>query len=105
VEIDLAINTLRGEGCLQVGNALTGDEFGLLPQVGTMVCRFDRALLLPGVYSMNVYCTVNGEIADWVQDAYRLEVAEGDFFGTGRIPPPGYGNVVAPHQWLVEPAG
>ncbi len=105
VEVSLAINTLRGEGCLYLANSLTGNEFALLPEVGTMVCRFDRALLLPGVYSMNVHCTVNGELADWVQDAARIEVAEGDFFGTGRIPPPGYGNVVAPHQWLVEPAG
>ena len=75
------------------------------PQVGTMVCHFARGHLLPGVYSMNVYCTVNGELADWVQDAARIEVAEGDMFGTGRIPPAGYGNVVAQHDWMVEEAG
>jgi lipopolysaccharide transport system ATP-binding protein len=105
VEVNLAINTLRGESCLYVANFLSGNEMALLPEVGTMICRFDRASLFPGTYSMNVYCVVNGELADWVQDAARIEVAEGDFFGTGRIPPPGFGNVLVPHHWLVEAAG
>jgi lipopolysaccharide transport system ATP-binding protein len=105
VEVSLGLFTLRGEGCLYLANHLTGDELALLPEVGTMVCQFDRALLMPGIYSMNVYCTVNGDLADWVQDAARIEVAEGDFFGTGKIPPPGYGNVVTPHRWIVEEAG
>jgi lipopolysaccharide transport system ATP-binding protein len=102
VEISLGLFTLRGEGCMYLANHLTGDELTSLPQAGTMVCRFDRSLLMPGVYSMNVYCTVNGILADWVQDAARIDVAEGDFFGTGKIPPPGYGNVISPHGWSVE---
>src|ERR1035437_7286214 len=105
VEVSLGIFTFRGEGCMYLGSHLTGDEMAVLPEVGTLVCQFDRTMLLQGSYSMNVYCTVNGEVADWVQDAARIEVAEGDFFGTGKIPPPGYGNVVAPHRWLVEEAG
>jgi len=105
VEVSLGLSTLRGEGCMYLANQLTGNEFVSIPQVGTMVCHFARGHLLPGVYSMNVYCTVNGELADWVQDAARIEVAEGDMFGTGRIPPAGYGNVVAQHDWMVEEAG
>jgi lipopolysaccharide transport system ATP-binding protein len=105
VEVSIGLFTLRGEGCMYLANHLTGHELAVLPEVGTMVCRFDRATLMPGVYSMNVYCTVNGDLADWVQDAARIEVAEGDFFGTGKIPPPGYGNTVAAHRWLVEEAG
>jgi lipopolysaccharide transport system ATP-binding protein len=105
VEVSLGLSTFRGEGCLYLANSMTGNEFPTLPEAGTLVCKFDRALLLPGVYTMNVYCTVNGELADWVQDAARIEVAEGDFFGTGKIPPTGYGNVVAPHEWVVEAAG
>jgi lipopolysaccharide transport system ATP-binding protein len=105
VEVSLGLLTLRGEGCLWLANSLTGNDFALLPNIGTMVCRLDRTTLLPGVYSINVYCTVNGELADWVQDAARIEVAEGDFFGTGRTPPPAYCNLVASHEWLVEAAG
>src|ERR1035437_6557578 len=105
VEVSVGLYTARGEGCMYLANLLTGDDLALLPAVGTLVCRFDHAALLPGIYSMNVYCSVNGELADWVQDAARVEVAEGDFYRTGRVPPPGYGNVVAPHRWLVEEAG
>jgi len=55
--------------------------------------------LLPGSYSVNIYCTVNGVLADWVVDAARLDVAEGDYFGTGKLPPRRYGAVIVPHRW------
>jgi hypothetical protein len=51
-----------------------------------------------------VFCRANGEIADWVVDAGTIEVAEGDFFRTGRLPPAGYGAVAVTQAWLVEPA-
>ncbi len=104
VEVSIGLFTLRGEGVLLLGNRLTGQEFDETPAAGTIVCRLDKGTVLPGLYSMNVYCTVNGIIADWIQDAARIEVAEGDYFGTGRTPPAGYGHLVADQQWTVEPS-
>ena len=105
VEISIGIFTLRGEGAAFLGNAMTGQELGPIPSDGIIVCELPSAPLLPGTYSANVYCTVGGVVADWVQDASRIEVAEGDFFGTGRLPPAGYGSTVFGHQWLVSPPG
>ena len=51
---------------------------------------------------MNIYCTVNGILADWIIDAGVIEVTEGDFFGTGRLPPTGYGSVMLDQRWRVE---
>jgi lipopolysaccharide transport system ATP-binding protein len=58
--------------------------------------------LVPGSYSLNVACFVSGVIADWVLDAAAVEVAEGDFFGTGKMPPPNHGHVMFDHAWRVE---
>ena len=102
VEVSIGLSTLRGEGVLFLGNRLTGEEFQTIPQAGAIVCRLDRSTLLPGLYSMNVFCSVNGIIADWIQDATRIEVADGDYYGTGRTPPAGYGHVLVNQRWTVE---
>ena len=52
----------------------------------------DRLPLVPGRYSFTIYCTVNGTVADWIQNAGSFDVVSGPFFVTGRMPPPGQGN-------------
>lgn len=104
VEISIAVFTLRGEGVVWLGNKLTGEEFMEVPPGGEIVCSFDKTPLLPGSYSVNVYCTVNGIVADWITDAARIEVAEGDFYGTGQSPIAGYGAVAVDQRWAVESA-
>ena len=51
---------------------------------------------------MNVYCEVNGALADWVTDAAELEVTEGDYFGSGRAQPAGYGYSATDHHWKID---
>jgi lipopolysaccharide transport system ATP-binding protein len=102
VAVSLGLFTTRGEGVLFLANEVSGDVLEEIPAGGTLVCRFEVGSLLPGQYSLNVYCTVNGVVADWIVDAVTIDVSEGDFYGTGRLPPPGYGNVLVPYRWSVE---
>lgn len=102
VDISLGLFSSRGDGALHLSNQVSGDYFAEIPPEGALVCRFDVAGLLPGRYSANIYCTVNGLVADWIVDAVTIDVAEGDFYGTGRLPPPGYGSVVVPYRWSIE---
>ena len=57
---------------------------------------------MPGRYTLNIYATVNGVVADWVTAAAVIDVAEGDYFGTGRLPSTRYGSVVVDQRWTVE---
>ena len=93
----------RGEGAAAFSTRLTGESFSRLPESGVLTCRIPRAPLVPGIYSANVQCTVNGEIEDWVRDAATLEVSGGAFFSTGRIPSTdnGFGAMVE-HQWVSD---
>ena len=102
VVVNLAVFSTRRENVLFLSNDVSGDSLVEIPATGTLVCRFDVGSLLPGRYTMNIYCTVNGVIADWVKDAAWFDVAEGDFYGTGRLPPAGYGYVVVPYKWSIE---
>ena len=102
VHISMAFYNPFGEGALYLSNDVAGNQFENIPQEGAFTCAFDKLPLLPGYYSVNVYCTINGVLADWVRDAARVHVEDGDFYGSGKLPPKGYGSVVAPHAWSVR---
>ena len=103
-QVDIAVGLFgsRGEGAAHLATESVGESLELPSGRGTITCRLPRLPLLPGTYSLNVYCTVNGTIADWVTDAATVEVLPGDFFGTGRLPPLGYGSVAVAHSWATE---
>jgi lipopolysaccharide transport system ATP-binding protein len=101
VHISMAFYGAHGQGVLYLSNDLTGKRFDHLPAAGAFVCRFERLPLLPGTYTINLYSTVNGVLADWVLEAARVHVAEGDYYGTGKLPPRGYGSVAVAHEWDV----
>ena len=101
VHVSIGFYTPLGQGALYVSNELVGKFFEEVPANGVFQCRFDKLSLLPGTYSINLYCTVNGIIADWITDAARISVEDGDFYGTGKLPPPGYGSVAVPHDWEI----
>lgn len=77
----------------------------LSPPGGGGVCTLEipRAPFHPGVYVGDVRLTVDGEIVDYVQRAFRLEVGPGDFFGVGRVAPFHGGRVVLDHHWKLAP--
>lgn len=102
VTISVGLFNPRGEGAVYLGNEIVGDPMDDLPAEGSFVCSLERGALMPGRYIANIYTAVNGVVADWVTDAASIEVLEGDYFGTGRTPPSGYGSVVVPHHWRVE---
>lgn len=77
-------------------------EFGELPRRGTIRCTIPRLALRAGQYPITLFCTVAGQIADWVTHAAVLDVNEGDFFGTGRLPPASQGPFLVEHSWSVS---
>jgi lipopolysaccharide transport system ATP-binding protein len=103
VRVAMPIWTALGEGAAFTDTELIGKTLNNLPPIGSLLCRFDKLSLLPGTYSVNLYCEVNGVLADWVIDAARFEVGEGDYFGTGKLPEKGYGPVAVTHNWEVVP--
>jgi homopolymeric O-antigen transport system ATP-binding protein len=102
IHISMGFYNLYGEGALYLSNDLVSRSFEVIPANGTFTCQFDRLPILPGLYSINLYCTVNGILADWVTDAARVNIEDGDFYGSGKLPPKGYGSIAVPHDWFVQ---
>jgi hypothetical protein len=46
---------------------------------------------------------VGDNLEDYVADAGKLTVVEGDYFGTGKLPPRDAGDFVVAHDWTVLP--
>ena len=104
VHVALAVYGALVEPVFQCFNDATGDAITELAERGVFTCTIPRLPLAPGHYTVSVYCEVDGSVADWVQHAAVLDVAEGDFFGTGRLPSGVHGNFYVDHSWRSQPA-
>ena len=60
--------------------------------------QIDKLPLVPGSYNMNLYCEVEGAVADWLENVFAFEVMESDYYETGRKVPPGQGFVYLDYQ-------
>jgi lipopolysaccharide transport system ATP-binding protein len=89
-------------------NRLTRDEWGALPLRGAFVCRIPRLPLPPATYRITYTLIRDGEYLDAMEGAYELTVTDGDFFGSGEVPPATHGCCLVDARWRLEadaPAG
>ena len=103
IAVSIGVLSLVGQKVLCLGNDVTGEVLSGLPVKGYLDCCFEKFPLLAGSYRLDLFCTCNGQICDWVKDAAVIEVVEGDFYGSGRLPPSGYGHLVVLHHWQCQP--
>ncbi len=105
VAMHIGIFTLDGHCMSYLNNEMIGTHFDSVAGVGEFSCLIPRLPLTPGEYYLNLYCEVNGLVADWVQHAASLTVEAGDFFGTGRLPPRTHGGMLVTQTWSATGAG
>ncbi len=105
--VSLAIGVYGNQGQFLTfwGNEMVGRRFESLPPCGQILCHIPHLPLAAGQYILNLHCNVNGVTADWIQQGSLLVVSEGDFYGTGRLPPASHGGVLVPQIWSSEPVG
>jgi len=100
-DISIGFFDVTGARALYLGNVVAGNPINYLRPGKKIVCSLDKFPLLPGRYTLNLYCMVNGRLADWVKEAATILVREGDFFGSGKLPPNGYGYTAVAQEWKI----
>jgi lipopolysaccharide transport system ATP-binding protein len=105
VRIDIAVYGALAEAVFQCSNEVSGDRIDYVAQSGVFRLHIERMPLAPGHYTLNVYSEIDGVVADWVQSAAFMEVLEGDYFGSGRIPSRSHGAVIVGHSWSHSESG
>jgi lipopolysaccharide transport system ATP-binding protein len=83
-----AINSLQNVKITDLSNKTTGDDFSdTIRSNGVITCSIKKLPLNIGIYTFNVMTRENnGDILDYIIEAGRFDVTEGDYFGTGKIP-------------------
>ncbi|MDT7806290.1 MAG: lipopolysaccharide transport system ATP-binding protein [Acidobacteriota bacterium] len=83
-------------------NRLTRDEWSTLPTHGRFICHIPRLPLPPSAYRITYSLMHGGEYLDAMEDAYELTVTDGDFFGSGEVPPATHGCCLVDASWRLE---
>jgi lipopolysaccharide transport system ATP-binding protein len=105
--VDAAFNLRNHEGALLTcfANIQTGaDRLELFPE-GYLECHVPAVALRGGSYISTIFVGVDGVTCDWIEDAFRLETEDGDFFGTGKLVPRDHGEVMFAQNWSSAPTG
>jgi lipopolysaccharide transport system ATP-binding protein len=82
IRFDLRIDDSLGQRIAWMSDSvLTLVEFTIPKSV---VFKIDKLNLNNGIYYVTTHIQVNGEVSDWIQNAFSFEIIEGDFYGTGK---------------------
>jgi lipopolysaccharide transport system ATP-binding protein len=97
----VGIDNERGERVAYLANDIAESVFDSVAESVTgFEIEIDKLPLTPGTYRLTLFCSSNGEVADWIQNAASFTVEPGDFFGTGKLPPvASQGYCLTPHRF------
>lgn len=98
--IGLGITTMFGTPVFLIHNRLTGNDFGELPKQGVFICHLEKLALPPSNYQINYSVLRDGvDYLDSIHNAKELSVVDGDFYGSGEVPPISHGVSLARGEW------
>ena len=92
-----------GQIIANLKSSVSGESIFNIPKQGYFQCVWPHFNLRYGKYECNIFCSVNGEITDWLQSAFFINVEDGDFFGTGRMDYRDQGDVLVQNYWECHP--
>ena len=84
--IDIGINTMMDQRVLWLSTYMFEDNVDF--SHGYITFNVPQLLLNTGIYNVNLYCEINGDLADWVQNCAKIHMHFHDFYGNGRDLPP-----------------
>lgn len=106
VRVAVGVDNELGQRIALWATHLVGDDLSdIASGPGEVEVRVPRLTLAPGHYGYALFCSVNGEVSDWIKNAGTFDVEAGDFFGTGQLPGPGQGWFLIDHQFTVAGRG
>lgn len=90
--IDIGINNYLGDRIAWLSSDNINSKLDL--SKGKIVFKVHNLPLSPGYYNCTLFCLINNEVADWLQNVMHFSVIEKDYYGTGKTVPPNQGNIL-----------
>jgi len=104
VSVAVGITSNSGGFVSMLSNEIAGDTFESIARDGYFTCKIKKLPLMPGNYTAGLIIRSNEVILDWIQQAVTIVVEPGDFYGTGRMPPPTHSGVLLEQEWTLNGA-
>ncbi|OAB75750.1 ABC transporter ATP-binding protein [Cochleicola gelatinilyticus] len=97
IRMEIGIDGKRGERLVYLSNALIERKLTLNSGVNIVQVHIDKVPFLPGTYPLTIRISnESGKEVDKVQNNFKIQVEEGDFFNTGKL------NVLSKSKFLME---
>lgn len=99
--LSLAFTIYNDEGreMFTLANHISKAPFETVNKSNVIQCLVKKLPLTNGTYMCNIISYKDGIIQDYIQEAYNLEVEEGDFFGTGKVVPTTQQSFLVENVW------
>jgi len=97
----LYIRNNYGERLFTCSTRYTAQTPTAFPGTGTLRCTIPRLPLAPGQYSLDIATKYREKMADHVWGALTINVGEGDYWGSGKVPRPAAGPLMVDHRFEV----
>ena len=103
--VNIAFNVRSSKGYLLTNlNSLDVNMDSMsLYSSGFFQCNWPRFNLRADNYDCALFCEINGDIVDWLQSAFTIQVEDGDFFNTGKIISRDQGDLLVSYNWTSHP--
>ncbi|MBC7695258.1 MAG: ABC transporter ATP-binding protein [Burkholderiales bacterium] len=102
VSVAITIYNDEGRDMVTLANHIVDQPFETLKKENTIQCRVNKFPLTKGSYICNMIAYKDDVIQDYIQEAFNLEIEEGDFFGTGRIAPTAHHSFLIDNKWSIR---
>ncbi len=102
VSFGVLVLTHLNELMLHLSSPVTGTLLDEIPAEGVACCSIPRCPLPAGQYKLHIWAEIAEQPVDWIEFACELTVIQGDFFGSGKAPPPSHRAVLVDHAWRVD---
>lgn len=99
VNIAFGVTSSQGYLLANLNSLDVGKSVLDLYREGFFQCVWPRFNFRSGSYDCALFCAVNGEIVDWLQSAFTIQVEDGDFFNTGKLIGREGGDVLVCYDW------
>jgi lipopolysaccharide transport system ATP-binding protein len=104
--VEITVTTNLGAPVFFHSSWLEAKEFPIPRELGQFICRFPEVPLPAGHYHIGYRLMFGAmrrrEAVDSMTDAAELQVEPGDFYGTGKLPPPRTGVCLVRGSWSME---
>ncbi len=100
LQVAIALNNVYGVQIATMSNDVTNNFFTSISKDGFFVCTIDSISIVPGNYSLNIFCKINDEISDWIINTGELNIIEGDFYNTGKLIEAGQSLILLNYKWI-----